>query len=69
MSRRPEIIPPSISVSMHDAANTGEGRLPEICEECEMEPGTCGYDMEDCEHAAEEAAAEDSWEARRDAYD
>lgn len=60
---------PEIGASMHDAANTREDELPDICQECEMEPGTCGYDMEDCERSAEEAAAEESWEARRDAYE
>lgn len=60
---------PENGASMADAANTREDDIPDICSECDMEPGSCGYDMNDCEHAIEESAAEDRFEARRDAYD
>ena len=49
--------------------DTRENERPDICEDCEMEPGSCNHDMEECEQAAAEAAAEDAFEARRDAYD
>jgi hypothetical protein len=42
--------------------------LPSICDDCEHADG-CELDPTDCEADACERAAEDRWEARRDAYD
>ena len=50
--------------------DTGEDRpLVEICDECDHDPETCGFCPDDCEADAAGRAAEDAWEAQRDAYD
>ncbi len=49
--------------------DTRENECPDICCECDEDPDSCGYVPEDCEQAAEEAAAEDLFEARREAYE
>jgi len=61
--------PPAISVSMHDAANTREDEKPDICEECDNCPEECRMNAEDCEEAMAQAAAEERFEAMRDAYE
>jgi hypothetical protein len=55
----------------HGAPNydTRENERPDICCECDEDPGICGNCLLDCEQAAEEAAAEDLFEARREAYE
>jgi hypothetical protein len=61
--------PPAISVSMHDAANTREDEKPDICEECDNCPEECRMNAEDCEETMAQAAAEERFEAMRDAYE
>jgi hypothetical protein len=40
-----------------------------LCEDCEEDPDTCEKDLAECIQEAGESAAEDEWEARRDARD
>jgi hypothetical protein len=49
--------------------DTRENERLDICCECDCDPDICGREPEDCEQAAEEAAAEDLFEARREAYE
>ena len=41
---------------------------PSICDDCEH-VGNCDHDPSDCEADAAERAAEERWEASRDAWD
>ena len=38
-----------------------------ICDECDKDLDTCDRDIEDCEQDADEQAAENRFEARREA--
>jgi hypothetical protein len=60
---------PENGASMHDAANTRENERPDICEGCDNCPEECGMNAEDCEAQMAEAAAEERFEAMRDAHD
>ncbi len=46
-----------------------ENERPDMCCACDCDPDTCGRSVPECEQAAEEAIAEDVFEARREAYE
>ena len=46
-----------------------EREICEICEECDEDPDTCGYDPEECEESARLDSAESDWEGMRDSRD
>lgn len=48
--------------------NDSNDRQWDVCEGCDR-AACCDRDPSDCEADAAERAAEDAWEARRDAYD
>jgi len=59
------------SIPPHGAPHydTRENEPPDMCCACDCDPDPCGKSIPDCEQAAEEAIAEDLFEARREAYE
>lgn len=49
--------------------DTRENEPPDMCCACDCDPDICGKSILDCEQAAEEAIAENLFEARREAYE
>ena len=47
-------------------AHSRENEHPDICLECDCEPGSCDRDQDECMQAAAEADAEERYEARRE---
>lgn len=57
------------AIRILSAALAMGGTVMCLCDDCDEDPDLCGKDYHDCEREAEESAAEDRFEAMRDARD